>query len=186
MSTFKNKLEELVTYLGITKADLAKEIGISNCYFYAIFKGNIPSEKAVARISKKYGIPVEYFSNETPISFYISKPKTIKEKKIETGLRLKETRNKKGISQTKLAEIIGVTEQLISAIEVGRVTLIDEKAEAIANALDVEKNWLLFGKEFNVSYPINDKMLKWLNEHEEIRKDLWEKYNKSLAENSGI
>ena len=95
MSTFKNKLEELVTYLDTTKADLAKEIGISNCYFYAIFKGNIPSEKVTAKISKKYDIPEEYFSNDTPISFYISKPKTIKEKKIETGLRLKEARSKK-------------------------------------------------------------------------------------------
>ena len=148
MSTFKNKLEELVTYLDTTKADLAKEIGISNCYFYAIFKGNIPSEKVAAKISKKYDIPEEYFSNDTPISFYISKPKTIKEKKIETGLRLKEARNKKGISQTKLAEIIGVTEQLISAIVVRRVTQIEEKDEAIANALDVDvKDLLVSNKE---------------------------------------
>ena len=65
----------------------------------------------------------------------------------------------------------------INRIEVGRVTLIDERAEAIANALDVEKNWLLFGEEFNISYPINDKMLKWLNEHEEVRKDLWMRIN---------
>lgn len=141
--------------------------------FTLSLKAIFPAKRSLLRYQKKYDIPEEYFSNDTPISFYINKPKTIKEKKIETGLRLKEARNKKGISQTKLAEIIGVTEQLISAIEVGRVTLIDEKAKAIANALDVEKNWLLFGKEFNVSYPINDKMLKWLNEHEEVRKDLW-------------
>ena len=69
--------------------------------------------------------------------------------------------------------MIGVTEKLISAIEVGRVRLIDSKAEAIAEVLDVNKDWLLYGEEYRKRYPLNEQMLNWLNEHEEIRKDLW-------------
>lgn len=173
MKNFKEKLEELIGYLDTTKKDMAKELEISDGYFYAVFKGTISSEKVVFKICRKYGIAEEYFSSDKPISFYIEKPKTQKERKIEAGLRLKEARNCKGISQTKLAKMIGVTEKLISAIEVGRVRLIDSKAEAIAEVLDVNKDWLLYGEEYRKRYPLNEQMLNWLNEHEEIRKDLW-------------
>lgn len=185
MKNFKEKLEELVRYLDTTKKDMAKELGISDGYFYAVFKGAISSERVVFKISRKYGIAEEYFSSDKPISFYIEKPKTQKERKIEARLRLKEARNYKGISQTKLAKMIGVTEKLISAIEVGRVRLIDSKAEAIAEVLDVNKDWLLYGEEYRKRYPINERMLKWLNEHEEIRKDLWEKLREETVDENG-
>ena len=185
MNNFKDKLEELVRYLDTTMKDMAKELGISDGYFYAVFKGTISSEKVVFKLSRKYGIDEEYFSNNKPISFYIEKPKTQKERKIETGLRLKEARNNKGISQIKLAKMIGVTEKLISAIEVGRVRLVDSKAETIADVLDVDKDWLLYGEEYRKRYPINERMIKWLNEHEEIRKDLWIKL-KAETENENI
>lgn len=173
MNNFKDKLEELVRYLDTTKKDMAKELGISDGYFYAVFKGTISSEKVVFKICRKYSIAEECFSSDKPISFYIEKPKTQKERKIEVGLRLKEARYNKGISQTKLAKMIGATEKLISAIEVGRVRLVDSKAEAIAEVLDVNKDWLLYGEEYRKKYPLNEQMLNWLNEHEEIRKDLW-------------
>lgn len=185
MKNFKEKLEELVRYLDTTKKDMAKKLGISDGYFYAIFKGAISSERVVFKISRKYGIAEEYFSSDKPISFYIEKPKTQKERKIEAGLRLKEARNYKGISQTKLAKMIGVTEKLISAIEVGRVRLIDSKAEAIAEVLDVNKDWLLYGEEYRKRYPINERMLKWLNEHEETRKDLREKLREETVDENG-
>lgn len=185
MKNFKEKLEELIGYLDTTKKDMAKELEISDGYFYAVFKGTISSEKAVFKICRKYRIAEEYFSSDKPISFYIEKPKTQKERKIEAGLRLKEARNNKGISQTNLANMIGVTEKLISAIEVGRVRLIDSKAEAIAEALDVNKDWLLYGEEYRKIYPINEQMIKWLNEHEEIRKDLWIKLE-AETENENI
>ena len=173
MKNFKEKLEELIGYLDTTKKDMAKELEISDGYFYAVFKGTISSEKVVFKICRKYRIAEEYFSSDKPISFYIEKPKTQKERKIEAGIRLKEARNCKGISQTKLAKMIGVTEKLISAIELVRVRLIDSKAEAIAEVLDVNKDWLLYGEEYRKRYPLNEQMLNWLNEHEEIRKDLW-------------
>ena len=173
MKNFKEKLEELIGYLDTTKKDMAKELEISDGYFYAVFKGTISSEKVVFKICRKYRIAEEYFSSDKPISFYIEKPKTQKERKIEAGIRLKEARNCKGISQTKLAKMIGVTEKLISASEVGRVRLIDSKAEAIAEVLDVNKDWLLYGEEYRKRYPLNEQMLNWLNEHEEIRKDVW-------------
>lgn len=185
MKNFKEKLEELVRYLDTTKKDMAKELGISDGYFYAVFKGAISSERVMFKISRKYGIAEEYFSSDKPISFYIEKPKTQKERKIEAGLRLKEARNYKGISQIKLAKMIGVTEKLISAIEVGRVKLVDSKAETIADVLDVDKDWLLYGEEYRKRYPINERMIKWLNEHEEIRKDLWIKL-KAETENENI
>lgn len=187
MNNFKEKLEELVRYLDMTKKDMARELGISDGYFYAVYNGTISSEKVIFIISKKYGVAEEYFSSDKPISFYIEKPKTKKERKIEAGLRLKEARNYNGISQAKLAKMIDVTEKLISAIEVGRVRLIDSKAEAIAEALNVNKDWLLYGEEYRKRYPINERMLKWLNEHEEIRKGLWEKLREETAdENSAL
>lgn len=54
---------------------------------------------------------------------------------------MKARRESLGMSQGALADRIGVTQQEISRVEVGRHSLRVKTAKAIANALDVQWEW---------------------------------------------
>lgn len=58
--------------------------------------------------------PFTYWSRDLTVSFEAEKGSF---GKIELGLRLKEVRTKKGLSQTELARLVGVTPSTISQIE---------------------------------------------------------------------
>lgn len=64
--------------------------------------------------------------------------------------RLKIAREKAGLSQAQLAEVIGVSQQSIAKIESGD-TLQPRKIKEIAKVLDVSQKWLLLGIEENAS-----------------------------------
>lgn len=58
--------------------------------------------------------------------------------------RIKETRTRKGMSQTDLAKLAGYTDRSsIAKIEAGAVDLTQSKVVAIANALNVTPSYLL-------------------------------------------
>ena len=58
------------------------------------------------------------------------------------GARIKELREKKGLNQEQLAEIIGLESRHLSRIETGRSFTTLENIEKIANALNVDINTL--------------------------------------------
>jgi len=58
------------------------------------------------------------------------------------GKRIKELREQAGLSQTRLAQITGVTPQAISMIESGERNIITKTADKIAAALGVTLNKL--------------------------------------------
>mgnify|MGYP000877830116 CR=1 FL=1 len=58
------------------------------------------------------------------------------------GKRIKELREQAGLSQTRLAQIAGVTPQAISMIESGERNIITKTADKIAAALGVTLNKL--------------------------------------------
>ena len=62
--------------------------------------------------------------------------------------RLKIAREKKGLSQAQLADMIGLSQQSVAKIENGE-TLQPRKIKEIAKALDVSQKWLQLGIEEN-------------------------------------
>ena len=58
--------------------------------------------------------------------------------KRDFGLRLKELRNKKGITQYQLAEIVGIDPKHMSHIETGRSFPKADLIEKFANALEID------------------------------------------------
>ncbi len=75
--------------------------------------------------------------------------------KKDFGLRLKELRIKKGITQSHLAEITGIDPKHISHIETGRSFPKADLIEKLANALDVD-----YTKLFLTSHLKNNEALK--------------------------
>ena len=62
--------------------------------------------------------------------------------------RLKSAREKMGLSQAQLAEMVGLSQQSVAKIENGD-TLQPRKIKEIAKALQVSQKWLLLGVEEN-------------------------------------
>ncbi len=75
--------------------------------------------------------------------------------------RLKIAREKKGMSQAQLADLIGLSQQSVAKIENGD-TLQPRKIKEIAKALDVSQKWLQLGIEENGS--ISDFIVEELEE----------------------
>ena len=72
--------------------------------------------------------------------------------KKDFGLKLKEIRSRNGITQTQLAEAVGIDPKHISHIETGRSFPKADLIEKFANALDIE-----YSEFFNIKYS-NDRM----------------------------
>jgi transcriptional regulator with XRE-family HTH domain len=58
------------------------------------------------------------------------------------GQRLKEARERKGLSQSELARRCGVSRELITNVEAGRRTMSIRNARTIARELGVGLDWL--------------------------------------------
>ena len=71
------------------------------------------------------------------------------------GRRIKELRTKKGLTQEKLAELVGVGERNLSKIECGNNFVTSETLTNILNALDIEPTEL-----FNFQHLKNTEDLK--------------------------
>ncbi len=67
--------------------------------------------------------------------------------KKDFGLRLKELRNKKGITQYQLAELVDIDPKHISHIETGKSFPKTDLIEKLAKALDIDYKNLFFNTE---------------------------------------
>lgn len=87
--------------------------------------------------------------------------------------RLKEIRKSKGITQGALAEMIGVSRGVIQNIEYGNTSPSKIVTQAICNALQINEEWLLYGKEPKSTEILErDKSVKILSEIYNLAKEL--------------
>lgn len=80
--------------------------------------------------------------------------------KLAFGKRLKELRAERGITQEKLAEMIGVETGTIGMIEVGRKATSFKTLEKLAEALDIQYSELFKSDEANTPNALQSLILK--------------------------
>lgn len=80
--------------------------------------------------------------------------------------RIKGLRIKKGITQGKLGEILGVSQNAISLIEKGTNKPTVQQIEIISRFFDVSADYLLFGAE-NIE-PIDREILKTIRDNKTL------------------
>lgn len=88
---------------------------------------------------------------------------------MKLGDRLKELRNRRGIHQSDIANILGVTRQAVSMYERGERDPSYEMVEKLADYFNVDMNYLL-GKEEQSTYFIDPEvaeMANFIQEHPE-------------------
>ena len=70
------------------------------------------------------------------------------------------------------SELTSIVDSRLGLTENGHYRLKENKAEDIAEALEVGVEWLLHGDETK-NDPVNHHMIEWLRKHPEIRQEIW-------------
>lgn len=98
------------------------------------------------------------------------------------GLRLQEIRKLRGLTQEKLAEIIGVDTPHISNIERGKYFVKAETLENLAKALDVEEKEFFEFNHFQKREFIIDSINEYANKCDTSKLEFLSKMINSLEE----
>ena len=64
----------------------------------------------------------------------------------------------------------------INRVEFG-AKLTEKQGRKIAETLEVGYDWLMTGNEKKKMYPADQKMMDWLWEKEDVRREIWEMMN---------
>ena len=78
------------------------------------------------------------------------------------GLRIKETRQKKGLTQENLAEMVNCNTSHISNIENNHTKVSLNVLLAIANSLDTSIDFLLSEQYENISFALDNEIIRLL------------------------
>ena len=70
--------------------------------------------------------------------------------------KISEIRRKKGISQEKMAQIMGISDTSFRKLETGKTTLVSKRLWEIANILEVSMEELILEDDFNTGMSLAD------------------------------
>lgn len=97
------------------------------------------------------------------------------EVKKSVGKRIARLRNDAGLTQSKLAEMIGIHEKNLSSIELGKYGVSMETLIALCEKLNVSADYILFGeKERNTNTPLQNLVAKLNPEFQSYAEELIE------------
>ena len=167
------KIKELRKLLNLSLVAFSKPLGCSPTHIKRMEVGTvIPDEEFISKMCEVYHISPAYFEGKLSIEELNIKDK--EEEKKEIGKRLKQARKEKGMTLKELSLLASITDSQLSLTENGHYRLKENRAEDIAEALEVGVEWLLYGEERNKNFPADRKMMEWLKSHEEVREKIWE------------
>ena len=167
------KIKELRKLLNLSLVAFSKPLGCSPTHIKRMEVGTvIPDEEFISKLCEVYHISPAYFDGSVSIEELNIKDK--EEEKKEIGKRLKQARKEKGMTLKELSLLASITDSQLSLTENGHYRLKENRAEDIAEALEVGVEWLVYGEERNKNFPADRKMMEWLKSHEEVREKIWE------------
>ena len=165
------KIKELRKLLNLSLVAFSKPLGCSPTHIKRMEVGTvIPDEEFISKMCEVYHISPAYFDGTVSIEELDIKDQ--EEEKKEIGKRLKQARKEKGMTLKELSLLASITDSQLSLTENGHYRLKENRAEDIAEALEVGVEWLLYGEERNKHFPADRKMMEWLKDHPEIREQI--------------
>ena len=166
------KIKELRKLLNLSLVAFSKPLGCSPTHIKRMEVGTvIPDEEFISKLCEVYHISPAYFDGTVSIEELDIKDK--EEEKKEIGKRLKQARKEKGMTLKELSLLASITDAQLSLTENGHYRLKENRAEDIAEALEVGVEWLLYGEERNKHFPADRKMMEWLKDHPDVREQIW-------------
>ncbi len=174
-NTAAKRLKSLREFLGLSPNAFGAKIGYTGKHIGRYEKGitKIPDE-VIKKITEAFNVDSGYFEGTVPVEEAVEKIDKEKEKK-EIAARIAERRNELCLSRRALSRLCETNENQISMIETQKITVTESMARKIGEALDVGVDWILKGDESRKNYPEDGELREWLWEHEDVRKELWER-----------
>ena len=144
MSTETGKLlRELRNYLKISVKDFGSKLGVAPTTIYWYENGGTLTENHIEDICNEFDVDINYFKGTMTLEDAVDYS-GYNHQRIE---RIKELMQKKGIKTNKeLSLMSGVSTTRLSDIMTEKNMLTEDKAQKIADALDVGIDWLLYGE----------------------------------------
>ena len=168
--TISTLIADLRAYLQLSQAVFAEPLGLSPTHIARFEKGiSIPSSATIETICSAYQVDPKYFAEE---GMELTSAVTMQNPEAGIAGRLTSARKAYGWTQKTLSEKSGVDRTVINRVESG-AKLTEKQAVRLAEALDVGVEWLLQGDEKRKEYPADQKMIRWLWEHEDARREIW-------------
>ena len=174
---YSKKLKTIRDTLGLSQEALGKRLGLSGAHISRLEKGKcIVSEKILQKYMDELGVdPVWLYSEQDDGKAWFANQKV--ESFDTLGLRVKQLRLEMKMSQNKFADYAGVQQADINRVESGKGTLGQQSLKRIAAAFHVGVDWLQYGDETRKHYPVDDSMIAYLWENEELREMICQRMN---------
>ena len=95
------------------------------------------------------------------------------------GERIKAYRLGLGLSGTAFAHEANIKQSNLLEIENGQQMITEKTARKIEERFEVGCDWIMYGIESEKDYPVSDKLIEWIKQEPELRKELWERMKKN-------
>ena len=167
------KIVELKNKLGLSRATFARALDISPSQMARIEAGKVVlSDEFLQKICSTFHVHPGYFEGTVEVDEAV-KVVSLEEEMKQVGKRLKQARLEKGLTLKELSDLVGLSDSHLCLIENGTNKLSEKRAVVLGEALEVGVEWLLHGEERNKFFPADHKMMEWLKDHPEVRKEIW-------------
>lgn len=161
-----NRVAAIKQFFELTDSDLCNIIGVSNGTLTKMENaGLIASSEQRDKVAEILHIRRDWLDKlddeELPSPFDhdgLTKAERITNIMAETGM-----------TQREFSETIGIAHTVISKIQRGKVKLVPDTAQRIADKLNVGVEWLLYGLTDYKDHPVNRKMIDYLWRNPEAR-----------------
>ena len=162
--------------LGLTNRKIAEATGVCNTTVGRYVNGEADvTEEWAKKFCEAYHIDFEWLKSGSGEPVFTSDIDNSIIKNVSgAGKRLVEMRHKLGLLQKDVRAVLGLTHTAYSRIENGHMRLTVENAKKIEDEFGVGAEWLLYGDESKMNYPVGKRMIEWLWENKEERERIWQ------------
>lgn len=171
----QTRLKELRTSLGLSQARFAQEIHKSPGYISnaETGRGSI-SEYTMEVICERFSVNRVWLETGEG-EMFISDVSLAKNEE-QVGKRVKELRKSLKMTRKEFAKEVRYSVDQIYAVESGKVIPSQEFLHKVAGAFAVSEPWLIDGTGEMNAHSIDEKLIRFLEVHPDIVKELIEKY----------
>ena len=162
------KLQTLYPLLNISNKKFARGLGVTLSALEKVESGEkMPSQYFLDRIYATYHVNPSWMTGE------VEEPVLLSDQAVRSGddailKRLSQLQGNMGDHDFSRKTGIGV--RSLQQIRNGERSLSEKSARLLARTCSVSVEWILCGDEVSKNYPCNERMIDYLNQHEDLRK----------------